>query len=104
VAKINNCPEQFLLPTHLATSTYSLGGVPRTAKSFSAEGVERFDSTALRFLPMVACLRTRRFQVFRVFEAIAAAFYHSRVAETTPWMVSRLRRTVLSWSRCPTVT
>jgi hypothetical protein len=29
-------------------------------------------------------LRTRRFQVFRVFEAIAAAFYHSRVAETTP--------------------
>src|SRR6185436_12209112 len=33
-----------------------------------------------------------------------AAFYHSRVADTTPSMEVRLRSTVLSCSRCPTVT
>jgi hypothetical protein len=31
-------------------------------------------SIALRFLPMLTCLRTRRFQVLRVFEAIAGRF------------------------------
>ena len=79
-------------------------GLPRAAKSFSADGVEFRLSFALRFLPIFTCLRTRRFQVLRVFEAMARAFYHKRAAETTPSMVPRLRSTVLSWSRCPTVT
>ena len=61
-------------------------------------------SLALRFLPMLTCLRTRRFQVLRVFEAMARRFYHSRAAETTPSIDPRLRSTVLSCSRCPTVT
>jgi hypothetical protein len=53
-------------------------------------------SFALRFLPAFTCFRVRRFQVIRVFEAIARAFYHSRVADTTPSMEVRLRNTVLS--------
>ena len=51
-----------------------LPGSPRSAKSFASEGVERLLSMALRFLPMFECRRTRRFQVLRVFEAIAGAF------------------------------
>jgi len=71
-------------------------GGPIDANSSTALGVDFLLSFALRFLPAFTCFRVRRFQVIRVFEAIARAFYHSRVADTTPSMEVRLRNTVLS--------
>jgi hypothetical protein len=84
--------EPAYLPAYLA----GLAGASTTAKRSAALSVERLLSTAFRFFPMLTCLRTRRFQVFRVFDAIARAFYHSRVAETTPGIVPSPRSTVRS--------
>jgi len=71
-------------------------GGPNDANSSAALGVDFLLSFALRFLPMFTCFRVRRFQVIRVFEAIARPIYHSRVADTTPSMETRLRSTVFS--------
>src|SRR5262249_22927506 len=79
-------------------------GGPSVANRSAALGVERLLSLALRFLPIFTCFRTRRFQVIRVFEAIARLSYHSRVADTTPSMAPRLWITVLSWSSWPPAT
>ena len=42
------------------------------------EGVDLRLSFALRFLPMFTCRRVRFFQVLRVFDAMAGAFYQAR--------------------------
>jgi hypothetical protein len=46
-------------------------GSPSPAKSSTAERVDFRLCWAFRFLPMLVCRRTRRFQVTRVFEAMA---------------------------------
>src|SRR4051794_4104632 len=51
-----------------------LPGSPMSANSSTAGSVERLLSFAFRFLPMLVCFRTRRFQVLRVFEAMAGDF------------------------------
>ena len=57
-----------------ANGYFCLPGSPRSANRSAAAGVERLLSLALRFFPMFECLRTRRFQVARVFEAMARVF------------------------------
>lgn len=49
-------------------------GSPSPAKSSALERVERLLCLALRLRPMLLCLRTRRFQVSRVFEAMTGVF------------------------------
>ena len=90
-----------------------LPGSPRPAKRSAAEGVERLLSTAFRFFPRFECMRLRRFQVLRVFEAMAGRFLagwtcavkhclasgmqpYTRVAVTTPGIPWMVRRTVFS--------
>ena len=51
-----------------------LPGSPKPANSSVAEGVDLRLSLAFRFLPMFTWRRVRRFQVWRVFDAITGGF------------------------------
>src|SRR5712671_6586357 len=62
-----------------------LPGSPKPAKRAVAGGVERLLSIALRFFPRFECMRLRRFQVLRVFEAMAGRFLSGRGAQVKPW-------------------
>ena len=59
-------------------------GGPSSANSFGRAGRRVRLSFALRFLPMLTCFRVRRFQVIRVFEAMA------RPSITAGWPTPRL--------------
>src|SRR4051794_34034503 len=55
-----------------------LPGSPSLANSSASGRVERLLSFALRFFPRLTCLRTRRFQVLRVLEAISPGLLPGR--------------------------
>lgn len=52
-------------------------GSPMPANSSTADGVDLRLSLAFRFLPILTCRRVRFFQVWRVFDAMAGAFYQA---------------------------
>ena len=77
-------PKRRQVLLHRRGAAAALPDSPTSAKSASLGGVDRLLSMALRFLPIFECLRLRRFQVFRVLEAMGAGFYQAG-AKSSMW-------------------
>ena len=77
-------PLRPLGPTHRwAKSPGYLEGSPNPANNSTADGVDFRLSLAFLFLPMFVWRRVRRFQVWRVFDAIAGGFYQGPTLAST---------------------